>query len=216
MPKVKNETIMKQLNWRYATQKFDPKKKISAEDWHTLEESLRLTPSSYGLQPWHFLVVQSPQIRKKLTPASWNQPQIETCSHLLIVTHLKMMTKEYVEIYIQTISKIRGVAEKDLKRFRDVLVNDVVEGTGVSDQSHWAALQAYLAMGVFMTVAALLNIDVCPMEGIIPKQYDDILGLKDSRYTTLAVLAAGYRAADDQLQHAKKVRFERNHVIQVI
>jgi nitroreductase len=202
-----NNTIIEQLNWRYAVKKFDSTRKISAPDLQTLEESLRLAPSSYGLQPWKFLIVQSPEVRKKLTSVSWNQPQIEDASHLVVVTHLKEMTEEYIDKYIHTISNVRGIPENELQPFRDLMVNKVTKGPLSLNQSNWTARQAYLAMASFLTVAALLKIDVCPMEGIVPEQYDEILELKESPFETAAVLAVGYRAADDKTQFAKKGPF---------
>jgi nitroreductase len=216
METVINETIIEQLNWRYAVKKFDSTRIISDQDLKTLEESLRLAPSSYGLQPWKFLIVQSPEIRKNLASASWNQPQIEDASHLVVVTHLKELTEEYIDKYIHTISKVRNLPESELQSFRDLMINKVTKGPLSLNQSNWTARQAYLAVGSFLTVAALLKIDVCPMEGIVPDQYDDILGLKDSPYKTVAVLAVGYRAPEDKTQFAKKVRFELNDVISIV
>ena len=82
---VSNETLLAQLKWRYATKKFDPTKKISAEDWRTLEEALVLTPSSFGAQPWKFFVVTTPALKSKLVAASWGQKQPEECSHMLVL-----------------------------------------------------------------------------------------------------------------------------------
>src|SRR5438045_2187612 len=100
MEKINNEVIIAHLNWRYAVKKFDPKKKVSDSDWKTLEEAMRLSASSFGLQPWKFIVVKNQEMKKKLTPASWNQPQIEGCSHLVVFTHAKKITEDYVEKYI--------------------------------------------------------------------------------------------------------------------
>ena len=211
-----NDTILSSLNWRYACKKFDPSKKISASDWATLEESLRLSPSSYGLQPWQFLVVQNPEVRKQLKPVSWNQPQIESCSHLVIVAHLKTMSEDYVQKYVQRVAQARGLALENLNGYRDMMVGDLVKGPRSKIINFWAAHQAYIAMGTFMTTAALLKIDTCPMEGIQPEKYDEILNLKDSKYTTVAVLAAGYRAAEDATQNFKKVRFEKKDIIKII
>ena len=216
METVINNTIIKQLNWRYAVKKFDSTRKISDRDLQTLEESLRLAPSSYGLQPWKFLIFKSPEVRKRFTSASWNQPQIEDSSHLVVVTHLKEMTEDYIDKYVHTFSKVREVPENELQPFRNLMINKVTKGPLSLNQSNWTARQAYLAVGSFLKVAALLKIDVCPMEGIIPERYDVILGLKDSPYETIAVLAAGYRAADDKTQFAKKVRFDLNDVISIV
>ena len=216
MPKLSPDTLIKQLNWRYAVKKFDSSRKIAAADWELLEESLRLAPSSYGLQPWRFLIVQSPEVRKKLTPASWGQQQVENCSHFVVLTHLKTLDEAYVERYINDIASQRAMAAADLKGFRDAIVGDVVHGPRAAVIGQWAARQAYIAMGSLMTVAALLHVDACPMEGLVPAQYDNILGLAKTSYTTVAAVALGYRAVDDELQHAKKVRFAKKEVFQFI
>ena len=211
-----HDHILKQLNWRYAVKNFDTKRKIPAQDWALLEETLRLSPSSYGLQPWRFLVVDSPEVRKKLTPASYGQKQIESCSHLVVFTHLKSFNEAYVENYIQSLASERGLKFADLKGFYDTIVNDAVKGPRAATASQWNARQLYIAMGSLLTVAALLHVDTCPMEGIDAAQYNSILGLTDSPYTTIAVVTLGYRASDDQLQHAKKVRYPKAKVIQHI
>jgi nitroreductase len=216
MEKIKNDEIIQHLNWRYATKKFDTTKKISANDWMTLEEALRLSPSSSGLQPWKFMVVLSPEVRKKLTPASYNQQQVEQCSHLVVVTHLRKLTEEYVDKYFNFVYHERGMPKDALKGFRDNLVNTMVKGPAAANNFEWTSRQAYIAMGVFMTTAAMLNIDVCPMEGIEPAKYDDILGLTNSPYAAVSIMAAGYRAADDQMQKAKKVRFDKSDIIQIV
>ena len=216
MDKISHDTLLKQLNWRYAVKKFDPSRKIAAKDWELLEESLRLAPSSYGLQPWRFVVVQSLDLRKKLTPVSWGQQQVEGSSHFVVFTHLKALDEAYVERYIKEIATQRGIGVANLKGFHDAIVGDVVKGPRAAIAAQWTARQAYIAMGSLMTVAALLHIDACPMEGLDPVQYDQILNLAKTPYTTVAAVALGYRAADDELQHAKKVRFAKKDVIHYV
>ena len=204
--------ILDQLSWRYSTKKFDSTRKISDSDWHILEESLRLAPSSFGLQPWCFWVVQSSEIRQELLPASYNQMQIPDCSHLVVITHLKEMSKAYIHRYIESISTIRNVTLEALGGFEDRMVGFVDEmGEGVSE---WTGRQAYIAMGAFLTTAAIMGIDVCPIEGISTSQYDKILHIDETPYTALAVMATGYRAADDKI--SKKVRFDRDSVIKTV
>lgn len=210
------ETLIEQLNWRYATKKFDSNKKISPQDWEILEDTLRLAPSSYGLQPFQFIVVLNPEIRKKLTPASMGQAQIESCSHLVVVTHLKKVTEEYVRDFIERTAKTRSLPKDSLKDYENMMIGDLVKGPRSSIIPTWASRQAYISMGAMMTAAALLKIDVCPMEGFDPAQYEEILNLKNSAYTPVALLAAGYRAHDDSYQQARKVRFDKKDLIKVI
>jgi nitroreductase len=213
---TKSEELLQQLNWRYAVKKFDSHKKISDSTWDTLAEVLRLAPSSYGLQPWKFLLVQSQEIRKKLLPFSWKQTQIEDCSHLLVFTTLKKVSENHVHAMIAHTEQVRGMPTGALKGYGDFIAADVVRGPRGQISQHWTQRQAYIAMGSLMTAAALLGIDTCPMEGIDAANYDEILGLKNTDHATVAVVALGYRAADDASQSLKKVRFPLDHVIHVI
>ena len=211
MSNVNSETVLAQLNWRYATKKFDPSRKIFAADWKTLEQTLVLAPSSYGLQPLKYFVVTEPAIRKQLQAASWNQPQIVDASHLVVFAVRKDLNASDVDRYMARISEVRGVPVEALAGYRGMIMGSV---SRPADQTtNWAARQAYIALGSFLTVAALLNIDACPMEGFDPAQYDQILGLGDQGYTAVVLATAGYRAADDATAKAPKVRFAHEHVI---
>ncbi len=202
-------------NFRYAVKRFDASKKISDSDWHILEESLRLSPSSYGLQPWKFLIVQNTNLREQLKTVSWGQTQVTDCSQYVVFTTLKSLDEKYVDQFIHTIAQTRGVDASSLKGYRDAIVGDVVTGPRSGIAQAWTQRQAYIAMGNLMTTAAMMHIDTCPMEGLDPAAYDRILGLEKSPYATVAACAVGYRHAEDKYQFAKKVRFKRDQVIEV-
>jgi nitroreductase len=210
---VSNDTLLTQLRWRYATKQFDATRKISAEDWRTLEESLLLTPSSFGLQPWRFIVVTDPATKEKLVPASWNQRQVADASHLVVFAIQKNVGAKEVEHYISRIATVRGVSVESLQGYRDVLLGFLAQPAEQFNPDQWAARQVYIALGNFMTSAALLGLDTCPMEGIVPAQYDEILGLAAQGYQTVVVAAAGYRAAGDKYAALPKVRFAADEVI---
>jgi len=214
MKPISNELLLQQLQWRYATKKFDSIKKISPEDWHTLEEALLLTPSSFGLQPWRFYVVTDPHLRQKLVPISWGQTQVVDASHLVVFAVKKDLTTKDVDIYLQRIVDVRKVSADSLKTYRDMMVGFVNRPRNEFDIVAWATRQVYIALGNFMTSAALLGIDTCPMEGIEPAKYDEALGLGRDGYQTVVVCPAGYRASDDKYASLPKVRFKRDDVIQ--
>lgn len=203
-------------SFRYAVKRFEASKKISESDWHILEESLRLSPSSYGLQPWKFLIVQNANLREQLKPVSWGQTQVTDCSHYVVFATLKNLDEAYVDTFIQSIAQTRGVDAAALKGYRDAIVGDVVTGPRSAIAQAWTQRQAYIAMGNLMTTAAMMHIDTCPMEGLDPAAYDRILGLEKSAYATVAACAVGYRHAEDKYQFAKKVRFPSAQVIQVL
>jgi nitroreductase len=213
MQKLSSDQLISALNWRYAVKKYDPTKKISTQDWATLEEVLRLSPSSFGLQPWKFYVVQNPEIRKKLTPASWGQTQVETCSHFVVLTTLKKIDEAYAKHYIESIAQTRGQKFSDLEGFYKSIVGAVVNGPLSARTQEWTQRQVYIAMGNLMNAAALIGVDTTPMEGLEPGKYDEILNLTATPYATVAAVACGYRAADDGLQHAKKSRFPKSEMI---
>lgn len=210
---ISNDTLLTQLRWRYATKQFDPARRISAEDWRTLEESLVLTPSSFGLQPWRFIVVTDQVTKEKLVPASWNQHQVADASHVVVFAIKKNVGASEVDHYLGRIAKVRGVTTESLNGFRDVLLGFLAQPADQFSATTWATKQAYIALGNFMTSAALIGIDTCPMEGIVPAQYDEILGLAAQGYQTVVVAAAGYRASDDKYATLPKVRFAAEEVI---
>ena len=208
--------IKKALEWRYAVKSFDPSKKISAEKWEVLEDSLVLSPSSYGLQPWKFLSVENKDLREKLKPFSWNQTQVTDASHLVVFTTLKEITPEYIKAFIQRNMEVRNVPHEAMAGYEGMMIKNIVEGMDKDYVRTWNQRQSYIAMGFLLETAALLEIDTVAMEGITPKAYDEILGLDKSPYATVSAVALGYRSTEDKYQFAKKVRFQREKVIQKI
>jgi nitroreductase len=213
MQSVSPTILLDNLGWRYATKKFDATKKISSEDWRTLEQSLLLAPSSFGLQPWKFFVINDAALRQTLRPASWNQSQITDASHLVVFARRSEMTKADIERYIQRVIDVRGTPAEALLDYKNMMLG-FVSRLSAGETAEWAAKQCYIALGFFLATAAQLRVDACPMEGIDAAQYDTILGLKAQGYTTVVTAAAGYRAGDDWLANLKKVRFESSEVIE--
>ncbi|MCY7392314.1 MAG: NAD(P)H-dependent oxidoreductase [Leptolyngbyaceae cyanobacterium CAN_BIN12] len=208
--------LIERLNWRYATKKFDSSKTIPTDVWAALEESLVLTPSSYGLQPWKFLVVTSPDLKAQLQPLSWNQAQVGDCSHFVVFTIKKNLTAEYIDDFVARTAEVRQAEPESLAGYRKVMVSDVVYGARSLTVNEWATRQTYIALGNFMTCAALLGVDTCPMEGIEPANYDKVLGLPEKGYATVVACAAGYRAEDDKYASLAKVRFAKSEVIETL
>ena len=211
-----NDLLIEKLNRRYATKSFDRDKIVSDDDWATLEEALRLTPSSYGMQPWKFIVVRDQAVKDSLVPVSWNQAQVADCSHLVVITVRKDVTDADVDKLIEAAAAARGATVESLEFYRKMIIDDVVEGPRSGDVVGWAKLQSYIALGNLMTCAALLDIDCCPMEGFMPDKYDEILGLAEKGLTASVVCPVGYRATDDKYAGAPKVRFPRDDVFETI
>lgn len=206
--------LLTQLRWRYATKRFDPTRKIPADTWTALEQALVLAPSSFGLQPWKFVVVDDQELRQQLRKASWGQSQVTDASHYVVITGLRTTTVGDVDRFLQCQSQVRGTPLESMAGYRKVLVDFLASGWASKDLAAWNARQGYIALGQFMTAAAMLGVDTCPMEGIDMAAYDRTLRLDGSRYTTLCACAAGHRAADDKYATAAKVRFPLAEVVE--
>ncbi len=201
------------LHWRYAVKRFDPTRKIPEDVWLQIEQSLVLTPSSFGLQPWKFIVIRSDAIKSELVGASWNQTQPRDCSHMIALAALREVPVSYVDEFIASIQETRDVTLESLQMYRKVILDFMEVRRG--RQFEWAANQVYIALGQLMATAAMLEVDSCPMEGLDPAKYDQILGLTDTEYGVVVGCALGYRHPDDKYALAKKVRFHKDRVIEI-
>ncbi len=210
------DALLAQLNWRYATKKFDATKKIPAGTWAALEHALLLTPSSFGLQPWKFIVITDAAVKQKLVPVSWNQTQPADCSYLVVFAVRKALAEKDVDRFLDSIVATRGGAKESLKGYGEMMTGFAGKAAKEGWLREWAVRQVYIALGNFMTCAAVLGVDTCPMEGIEPANYDKILGLDGTEFETVVACAAGYRAADDKHAQLAKVRFPASEVIQHI
>ena len=209
---ISSEQLLERLDWRYATKQFDPQRKIDGETWNALEEALRLSPSSGGLQPWKFIVVTDPAVREKLVPASFGQTQIRDASHLVVFAAKKNFNEADVDAHIQKTAEVRGVSTESLAGLRNMLVGGIVNAMDPAARQAWAARQSYIALGTLLTSAALLGVDATPMEGFVPAQYDAILGLAEKGLTTTVICALGFRSENDAYAGLPKVRFENEDV----
>ena len=208
--------LLDALQWRYAAKVFDATKKIPADVWDALEQSLVLTPTSYGLQPYHFLIVQDAAKRAELLPNSWGQKQVVDCSHFVVFTARTEMTEADVDRFVKRSADVRGVPTVSLAAYRGMMLGDVVNGPRGKIAHEWAARQCYIALGNLMTTAAVLGVDACPMEGINPPEYDKILGLAGSGYKTVVALALGYRSVNDKYASMAKIRYKTAELVKVI
>ena len=211
-----NEQLLAALNWRYATKFFDASKKIPDDVWKTLEQSLVLTPTSYGLQPYQFLVINNPAKRAELLPHSWGQKQVVDASHFVVFTARTEMTEADVDRFIQRTKDVRKLPVGAFNPYRDMMIGDIVNGPRGKQAHEWAARQAYIALGNLMTCGAILGVDACPMEGLVPSEYDKILNLAGSGYATVVACALGYRSAADKYASLAKVRYETKDLVRII
>ena len=208
-------SLVENLQWRYATKKFDASKKIAAADLDTIKQAISLTATSYGLESYKVLVVENTEIREKLVPASWGQTQVADASHLLVFCNFNEVTPEHIDALVKLKSDTQEIPVENLAGYGDFMKKtiggmpeDVVKG--------WTARQTYIALGNAMAACAELKIDSCPMEGFDGKQYNEILGLDAKGMNAAVVLPIGYRSGEDQTQHGKKIRKPISELFEVV
>lgn len=208
MTPISADNVLSNLQWRFATKKFDPTRKIPEATWKNIENAMRLAPSSYGLQPWRFFVVTNPEVRTKLRAVSWNQPQITDASHLVVFCAKININAADVDEYVADVAAQRSVSVETLKDFRNMMASSVANPATLpgGDMKTYTRSQTYISLGFFLYTCAMLGVDACPMEGFEPQKYDEILKTSSQGYTPVVLGAAGYRAADDWLASLKKVR----------
>ncbi|NVD70350.1 NAD(P)H-dependent oxidoreductase [Duganella sp. BJB1802] len=205
--------VIDKLNWRYATKKFDPAKKVTDEKLERILEAIRLAPTSSGLQPFEVFVITNPEIRAKIQAVGWNQSQISESSHLLVFAAWDNITADRVNMMFDLTNEQRGFINEGWEAYRKQLLGIVAART---EQANFdaAARQAYIALGVAMVAAAFEGVDATPMEGFDPAAVDEILSLKERNLRSVVLLPIGYRQAEgDWLVNLKKVRRSRPNLI---
>lgn len=198
-------SLIEKLNWRYATKKFDPTKKLSAEQLDNLLSAVQLAPSSLGLQPYRVLVIEDAAIREQLREAAFGQPQITQSSQLIVFAAETNLNEDFGKKYIDLIAETREVGREHLAGFEQAVLG-TINSKAEDEKVVWGHKQAYIGLGILLSAAADLGIDACPMEGFSPGKFDEILGLKDKGLTASVIATIGFRADDDAFSQLKKVR----------
>ena len=196
-------SFLTQLNWRYATKKFDTSKKVLDEQLATIQNAIKMAPTSFGLQPVHVVLVSNPELRAKLQPLAYNQSQIVDSSHVFVFCARTDLV-ERTEDFMNQLSQGSAEARISLKGYEDAILG-VVSGMSPERAHGWAARQAYIGLGFGLAACAELEIDACPMEGFDPEAFKAVLELP-AHITPVALMAVGYRAADDIIR--PKFRFD--------
>jgi nitroreductase len=212
---ISPDRLLSSLRWRYATKRFDADRKIPDSTWDAIEESLVLTPSSFGLQPWQFLVIQDPAVRTALLAESWGQTQVTDASHFVVFTARTGIDSGDIDAWMTRMTEVQGSTPEAVAPLKGVIEGFAL-GLSPEARHAWNIRQAYIALGQLMGTAALLEIDTCPMEGLSAAGYDHLLGLEGSGYTTVVACALGYRSESDRFAAIPKARFERTKVIRHI
>jgi nitroreductase / dihydropteridine reductase len=190
-------------NWRYATKKFDKDKSISVKEMKILKESIRLSPSSYGLQLFKVLIIENKELKIKLREVSFNQPQISDCSALFVFCNYTKVSDTDIDDFIQLKCSTQDIELSKLENYSEFLKFTLLKKSS-SEVAIWTANQVYIALGNLMTSCAALKIDSCPIEGFQADKYNEFLNLKNMNAAVVA--SVGYRSTDDISQESKKVR----------
>jgi len=205
--------LIQKLNWRYATKKMDPAKKVPKEKLGRILEAIRLSPTSSGLQPYEVIVITNEKLKEKILPIARGQSQITDCSHLLVFAAWDNYTAERINMMFDLTNQVRGVKSESWENYRNILLNSY-PSRGEEVNFQHTAKQAYIGLGVGLVAAALEEVDCTPMEGFDPKALDELLELNSRGLRSVAILPLGYREEDkDWLVNLQKVRRENSSFI---
>lgn len=208
-------SLIENLQWRAAIKNFDPAKKLTEEQLNQVLDTVRLSPSSAGLQPYRILVIENPEIREKLREAAYGQAQLTQASHVIVFAAETAVDEAYVNKYIQLIATTREIGTEHLEAFRQNIVNNI-NSMSEEDKITWAKKQAYIALGVLTAATADLRIDICPMEGFQVGKFDEILGLAGKGLTTAVIAPIGFRSDEDTLSKLAKVRRPKEELLSLV
>lgn len=198
--------LIKSLEWRYATKKMNGEK-IPQDKLERILEATRLAPSSYGLTPYQVIVVEDQELKEKLVSACYGQTQLKDSSAVLVFAVWDTIDYKWaVEDYINDIAIQRNIPVDVLGDFKGMMLGTI---NNMSDEQKtiWAQKQAYIGLGFSLVASALEEVDSTPMEGFVPSQVDEVLGLKELGLSSAVILTLGYRDTEgDSLSTMKKVR----------
>ncbi len=204
--------IIDALNWRYAAKAYDTTKKLSDDQVSTLIESIRLSPSSFGLPVYKVIHVKNPETREKLKAAAWGQTQVTDASEFLVFAAKTDIGEADVTEFIAEVSKVRNIPVEGLAEYAG-MINGSISSRTAEENTIWAAKQAYIGLGIVLATAALEKIDASPMEGFDANQFDEILGLKELNLKSVVVVALGHRAENDTYATLPKVRMSLANLV---
>jgi nitroreductase len=204
--------ILDALEWRYAVKKFDDNEKLSSDQINAVKTAFNLSASSYGLQPYKMIVVQNPELKEKLVPASFGQQQISQSAAILVFAVRTDFDMDYIDQFFEDMSTKRQIPLENLEGYKNFMKGSFANKSE-DEISSWAKNQVYLTMGHMLVSLAALQIDACPIEGLDPQAYDKILDLDAKQLKTIVAMPIGVRSPDDASATALKVRKDLSDII---
>jgi nitroreductase len=197
--------LLESLEWRYATKKMNGEK-IPQDKLERILEATRLAPSSYGLTPYQVIVVEDQELKEQLVPACYGQTQLADSSSVLVFAVWDTIDEKTVEDYINNIADQRNIPVHILEDFKGMMIG-TISNMSEEQKTIWAQKQTYIGLGFSLVASALEEVDSTPMEGFVPSQVDEVLGLKELGLKSTLVLTLGYRDTEgDSLSTMKKIR----------
>ena len=209
---MEHKQFLTAMNFRHACKIFDDSKKIPKEDLEFILEVGRLSPSSFGMEPWKFFVVQNQELKEKLRPLCWNQPQITTCSDLVLILAKIEDLKPHSD-YVSQMFTRRNLSKEMYETYLTLYANHLSD-LMKNDESilAWSAKQCYIAMGNMLTAAASIGIDSCPIEGFEKDSIEKILELDTKQYQLAVIIPFGYRVNPQN----SKLRLTTDEVVEYL
>lgn len=206
--------ILDALKWRYATKIFDHEKMISEDDLHTILEAGRLSPSSFGVEPWKLIVVENTELRAKIRAVGYDQPKITDAAYLIVIARRTDARANLANDLVARTASIRGVDPNTLAGLGD-MVSGFIATLSDEKLDAWVAMQCYIPLGVMVSAASIMGIDNGPMEGFNPAEVDKILGLPEKHLASTTFLTLGHRG-DDPAGSQPKVRRDFEEVVEFV
>ncbi|WP_293906354.1 NAD(P)H-dependent oxidoreductase [Sphingobacterium sp. UBA5670] len=205
--------LLDTLEWRYATKKYDPTKKVAQEDLNKILEAARMAPSSSGLQQFRVIVITNQELKEKIVPVAWGQQIVADSSHLLVFAAWDRYTDERIDNTFDQMNTLRGLPLDTTDEYKNRLKGQFASFTEEQQAAH-AAKQAYIAFGLAIAQAAELGIDATPMEGFSNVELDELLGLDKLGLKSAVMLPLGYRMEEqDWLLKLKKFRLPKEEFL---
>jgi nitroreductase len=193
--------VIEAINFRHACKQFDPEKKIKKTHIDLIMTAAHLSPSSFGLEAWKFMVISSDDVKKKLRPFCWDQPQITESSHLIVLLskpHLTLPSNKYVTESFKRRGLPEDITKAYIEKYKDHMETEVYPRM---NSYAWASKQCYIALANIMTTAASEKIDSCPIEGFEKYGVEKALNIDTDIYEVSVIVALGYRAKEQPKRH---------------
>jgi nitroreductase len=204
-------SLINALNWRYAVNQFT-QQILTEEQLSGLIESVRLSPASYGVQPYQLIVVSTDKVKQACLVHSYGQNKVANCSHLLVLAHKTEITQPYLTSFIEQLAVSQQKPINVLAQYQAQIEGDLLNRS-MQQQSNWAQQQCYIALGTLLTYAAANKIDACPMTGFDVTGINQALGLEAKGLSAAILCPVGIRAEDDKTANRPKHRLTHEQLV---